>query len=213
MTINLRRAFALALYYGVTTHLRSSDNPGTLGARLNRLLVKHIFRQCGQAVNIRPGVYFGSGKNISMGDDSMLGQDSIIGSTADVVIGKDVMMGPQVLIYTSNHGMEAETPMRLQPLASAPVRIGDDVWIGARCIILAGITIGDGAVLAAGAVVAADVPAQAIVGGVPAKVLKYRRQARARAAAAGSEAETESGGEVTLPESAFQASTPQPGRR
>jgi maltose O-acetyltransferase len=90
------------------------------------------------------------------------------------VIGDDVMMGPEVLIYTSNHTMEAGIPMRLQPLKSAPVHIGNDVWIGARCIILPGVTIGDGAVLAAGAVVTRAVPANAIVGGIPAKVIKYR---------------------------------------
>jgi acetyltransferase-like isoleucine patch superfamily enzyme len=58
------------------------------------------------------------------------------------------------------------------------VRIGNDVWIGARCIILPGVTIDDGAVLAAGAVVTSAVPANAIMGGIPAKVLKYRAQAK-----------------------------------
>jgi maltose O-acetyltransferase len=178
----MRRKLALALYYGITSHIRSSDNAGTIGARLNRLLVKRIFRKCGQAVNIRPRVYFGSGRKVSIGNHSMMGQDSIIGSTAEVEIGNDVMMGPEVIIYTSNHGMEAGTPMRLQPLRCAPVRIGDDVWIGARCIILPGVTIGDGAVLAAGAVVTSDIPANGIVGGVPAKVLKYRAQPESPAA-------------------------------
>jgi maltose O-acetyltransferase len=182
----MRHVLALVLYYGVTSHIHSSDNPGTIGARLNRFVVKRIFRKCGRGVNIRPRVYFGSGQNISIGNDSMLGQDSIIGSTAEVVIGNDVMMGPGVLLYTSNHGMEPGIPMRCQPLQCAPVRVGNDVWIGARCIILPGVTIGDGAVLAAGAVVTSDVPANAIVGGVPAKVLKYRmmNSAKARAAAA-----------------------------
>jgi len=183
----MKRTLALALYYGLTSHMRSSDNPGTIGARLNRLLVRRIFRQCGRGVNIRPGVYFGSGRNLSLGDDSMLGQNSIIGSTAEVKIGNDVMMGPEVLIYTSNHGTAAGTPMRQQPLECAPVWIGNDVWIGARCIILPGVTVGDGAVLAAGAVVTADVPANAVVGGVPARLLKYRTAegTRASAAAAG----------------------------
>ncbi len=115
----------------------------------------------------------------------MLGQDSIIGSTAEVEIGNDVMMGPEVLIYTSNHGMEQGIPMRLQPLQSAPVRIGNDVWIGARCILLPGVTVHDGAVVAAGAVVTRDVPEDAIVGGVPARVLKHRGSARRKTASAG----------------------------
>jgi maltose O-acetyltransferase len=181
-----KRKLALALYYGITSRIWSSDNPGTIGARLNRLLVRHIFRHCGQAVNIRPRVYFGPGHQISIGDYSMLGQDSIIGSTAEVVIGRDVMMGPEVLIYTSNHGIDAGPPMREQPLRSAPVHIGNDVWIGARCILLPGVTIADGAVVAAGAVVTRDVPACAVVGGVPARVLKYR--GRSTAAVAGQSA-------------------------
>ena len=176
---------ALALYYGITSRIHSSDNARTLGAALNRRVVRWIFRRCGSGVNIRPRVYFGHGRQISMGNHSMLGQDSIIGSTAEVEIGDDVMMGPEVLIYTSNHGMDPGVAMRLQPLASAPVHIGNDVWIGARCILLPGITIHDGAVVAAGAVVAQDVPANAVVGGVPARVLKYRGATRWRAASAG----------------------------
>jgi len=179
----MKHRLALVLYYAITSRIRSSDNSWTIGARLNRLVVKQIFRRCGQGVNIRPRVYFGAGGNISIGDNSMLGQDSIIGSTAEVTIGNDVMMGPEVLIYTSNHGTEWGIPMRLQPLRSAPVHIGNDVWIGARCIVLPAVTIGDGAVIAAGAVVTADVPANAIVGGVPAKTLKYRTAATAAAAA------------------------------
>jgi len=199
----MKRALALVLYYGVTSHIQSSDNPGTIGERLNRFLVRRIFRKCGRNVNIRPRVYFGSGRNLSMGDDSMLGQNSIIGSTAEVIIGNDVMMGPEVLIYTSNHGMEPGIPMRRQPLQCAPVCVGNDVWIGARCIILPGITIGDGAVLAAGAVVTADVPANAVVGGVPAKVLKYRTTngSKASAAAAGTGAAHIAGGNIAFPES------------
>ena len=181
---SLRRKLALILYYGVTSRIHSSDNPHTLGAILNRGVVRHIFRTCGEEVNIRPRVYFGSGGQISIGDRSMLGQDSIIGSTAEVVIGDDVLMGPQVLIYTSNHGMGPGISMRLQPLHSAPVRIGNDVWIGARCILLPGVSIGDGAVVAAGAVVTKDVPAFAVVGGVPAGVLKYRAEKSMRAAVA-----------------------------
>jgi maltose O-acetyltransferase len=181
----MRRKLALALYYAITSRIHSSDNSWTIGARLNRLLAKRIFRKCGEGVNIRPRVYFGAGGNISIGDNSMMGQDSIIGSTAEVVIGNDVMMGPEVLIYTSNHGMEPGVPMRLQPLRSAPVHIGNDVWIGARCVILPDVIIGDGAVVAAGAVVARNVPANAIVGGVPARILKYRTEAATAAAAAG----------------------------
>jgi maltose O-acetyltransferase len=119
-------------------------------------------------------VYFGRGSQISIGDHSMIGADAIIGSAAEVKIGSDVLMGPEVIVYTSNHGTRAGVPMRLQPLQIAPVLIGNDVWIGARCIILPGVTIGDGAVIGAGAVVTKDVPSCAVVGGIPARLIRYR---------------------------------------
>ena len=168
------KMLALLLYYGITSRLRTTDRPTSLGARLNRLVVRWIFAACGEEVNIRPNVYFGRGSHVRIGNRSMIGADSIVGSAADVTIGDDVMMGPQVLIYTSNHGIELGSPMRLQPSVNRPVTIGNDVWIGARCILLPGVTINDGAVVAAGAVVSKDVPQNAIVGGVPARVLKIR---------------------------------------
>lgn len=164
----------LALYYGVTSRVRAPEAGDTFAIRLNRSVVRHIFSRCGRGVMIRPGVYFGRGSQIFIGDNSMIGADSIVGSAADVIIGDDVLMGPQVLIYTSNHGTRAGTPMRQQELEIAPVRIGNDVWIGARCIILPGVTIHDGAVIAAGAVVTKDVPANTIVAGVPAKPIGTR---------------------------------------
>lgn len=81
-------------------------------------------------------------------------------------IGYGVAIGPEVMIRDSdNHSVDGK-------VATAPVVIGNQVWIGARAIILKGVTIGDGAVIAAGAVVSRDVPAGALVGGVPARVLR-----------------------------------------
>ena len=104
----------------------------------------------------------------------MIGEDSRIGSAAEVKIGSDVLVGPQLLIYTSNHGIKRDAPIRLQALRIAPVEMGDDVWIGARCIIIPGVVIGNGVVVAAGSVVTKNVPDYAVVGGVPAKIIKFR---------------------------------------
>ena len=172
--MGVRRAAALLLYYGFTRHVRTRDAPTSIGAKLNRLVIPHLFKRCGREVNIRPGVYFGTGRHISIGDRSMIGEDAIVSSADEVVIGDDVMMGPQVMIYTANHGMAVGATMRQQPSVTSPVRIGNDVWIGARAILLPGIEIGDGAVVAAGAVVTRDVPPFAIVAGVPARVIRTR---------------------------------------
>ena len=170
----LGRIVALAAYYGFTSRIGMRESGVGLGELLNRLAVRYIFSACGREVIVRRGVYFGRGSQISIGNNSMIGADAIIGSAAEVKIGSNVLMGPQVLIYTSNHGTSRGMPMRLQPLHFAPVTIGDDVWIGARCILLPGVTVGDGAVIAAGAVVTKDIPAYAVVAGVPARVLRFR---------------------------------------
>ncbi len=86
------------------------------------------------------------------------------------------MMGPDVLIYTTNHEFRnKDIPMQQQGYQpERPVSIGNDVWIGARVIILPGVTIGDGCVIGAGAVVTKDVPAYSVCAGNPAKVVKER---------------------------------------
>ena len=98
---------------------------------------------------------------------------STIHPTAIIREGRYVTIGDNCLI--NNHGFYTrEMPIKEQDYLDAPIVIGDDVWIGAGAIILAGVTIGRGAIIAAGAVVNKDVPEYAIVGGVPAKILKYR---------------------------------------
>jgi len=91
-----------------------------------------------------------------------------------ITVGERCMIGPFCYITDHDHGMRAGTTVGSQPLESAPVRIGNDVWIGAGAIVLKGVTIGEGAVVGAGAVVTRDVPARAIVVGVPAKVVGSR---------------------------------------
>lgn len=128
---------------------------------------------CGQNVNIEHNASFGPA--LTLGDRSGVGIDCEI--YGPVTIGKDVMMGPEVVIYTSGHRFDrTDIPMMDQGSTDAePVAIGNDVWIGRRAMIMPGVTIGDGCVIAAGAVVTKDIPAYSVAGGVPAKVIKNRK--------------------------------------
>ena len=92
-----------------------------------------------------------------------------------VVIGSDVMIAPHVMIAGGNHGTLLNgTPMTLQTCDTRGIVIGSDVWIGANSVLVDGVEIGAGVVVAAGAVVTKSVPPRVIVGGVPAKVLRGR---------------------------------------
>src|SRR5688572_17239768 len=93
----------------------------------------------------------------------------------EITFGKNVLIGPKVIIWGRDHGMDRHTPMNTQQYKRKPIVIGNDVWIGACSIVLKGVTIGEGAVIAAGSVVTKDVEPYTIVGGNPAKLIKYRQ--------------------------------------
>lgn len=93
---------------------------------------------------------------------------------AEIRIGDQVNVGPLASIVGANHGSAPGLPMQDQPHISAPVIVGDDVWIGAGAIVLPGVTIAEGAVVAAGAVVTRDVDAGSIVAGAPARPIGRR---------------------------------------
>lgn len=111
--------------------------------------------------------------DIELGDNVSINPYACL--SGKVTIGNGVRIASHVSIVGFNHGFDdIETPIHRQPLTSLGIEIGDDVWIGANAVVLDGVKIGRGAVVAAGAVVAKDVPAMAIAGGVPARVLRYR---------------------------------------
>ncbi|HEX8631322.1 MAG TPA: acyltransferase [Catenuloplanes sp.] len=100
-----------------------------------------------------------------------------------VEAGDGVRIGAHTSILGFNHGIDPDVPVFRQPLTSKGVTIGDDVWVGAHVVVLDGVRVGDHAVLAAGAVVTRDVPAGAVVGGNPARVIRWRVPGARRATA------------------------------
>ena len=116
----------------------------------------------------------GGDGGVRLGDRVEINNFSIVNGTGGVDIGDDTLVGPGVRIISYQHRFAPGATIRSQPAEVLPIRIGRDVWLGANCVILAGVTIGDGAVVAAGAVVREDVPPGAVVAGVPAKMKKMR---------------------------------------
>ena len=116
----------------------------------------------------------GGNGGVRLGDRVKINNFSIINGTDGVDVGENTLIGPGVRIISYQHQYARGATIHSQPIIAAPIRIGCDVWLGANAIILAGVTIGDGAVVAAGAVVREDVPAYAVVAGMPATIKKMR---------------------------------------
>jgi len=135
---------------------------------------------CGDRVYIPPDATFVAPENISIGSDVQLGSGVFISAVNTVVsIGTKVMFGPQVAIVAGNHntsvvGRFMYDVKEKRPRDDLPVVIEDDAWIGLRSVILRGVTVGRGSIVAAGSVVTRDVPAYGIVAGVPAAVTSFR---------------------------------------
>lgn len=133
--------------------------------------------------------YTDFGKNIRIGRSVFINACCCFQDQGGISIGDGTLIGHRVVIATINHGLRPEERMDHH---IAPVRVGRNVWIGSGSILLPGVTIGDGATVAAGAVVTKDVPEGAVVGGVPAKILRQpSRKPEARGRAASSEAHWE----------------------
>lgn len=144
----------------------------SFGCRVRLNLFKRLANKCGNGVNILSGVEVGLIENLSIGDNSALGLNCYLSCLDKVEIGARVLMGPEVMIFTSNHIWNPVSRSFVnQGDVRAPVKIGDDTWIGARSIILSGVNVGAGCTLAAGSVVTKDVPDYSIVAGIPAKVI------------------------------------------
>ena len=123
-----------------------------------------------ESFGLFPPFYTDCGKNIHIGRQVFINMGCKFQDQGGIFIDDGVLIGHNVVLATLNHAMP---PERRSDMLPAPIRIGKRVWIGSNATVLPGVTIGDGAVVAAGAVVTKDVPANTVVGGVPAKVIHY----------------------------------------
>lgn len=147
--------------------------------RLARYFLRSSFKKCGQNVkfNHKDTLTY---RNISVGNDVYIAPGAVFLSTdSEIFIGNKVLFGPNVTIITGDHPIDLRGKYifditEKKAGEDLPVKIEDDVWVGTGTIILKGVTLHRGAIVAAGAVVTKDVPAYSIAGGIPAKVIRYR---------------------------------------
>lgn len=122
-----------------------------------------------ESFHIFPPFYTDFGQNIVVGKDVFINEGCSFQDQGGIVIGDGCLIGHQVVLATLNH---VQDPAHRADMIPAPILLGKNVWIGAHATILAGVTVGDNSIVAAGAVVTKDVPANTVVGGVPARVIK-----------------------------------------
>lgn len=113
------------------------------------------------------------GKGLRMGNNSAIGDYTHFGAAGGIVIGNDVIMGAYISFHSENHNYDDSTKLiRKQGVTSKGIILGNNIWVGAKVTFLDGCVIGDNTVVAAGAVVNGVFPANVVIGGVPAKILK-----------------------------------------
>lgn len=123
------------------------------------------------------GVLRSLGDGLTIGDNVGIAQNCFIQVRGRVIIGRNVIFGPGVSIFSENHNFsDANRYINEQGETRKGVIIGDGVWLGSRVVVLDGVTIGEHCVVAAGSVVNKNVPPFSVVGGIPARVIKVRKQ-------------------------------------
>jgi acetyltransferase-like isoleucine patch superfamily enzyme len=140
-----------------------------------KMLLLVMGAKIGKGVVIYPGVWITPGCNLIIEDNVDLAKDVLVNSSGSVFIGARTLIGYRTQILSANHTIPPKgVPFPISGDKYGQITIQKDVWIGANCIITAGVTIGVGAVIAAGSVVTKDVESFAIVGGVPAILIRFR---------------------------------------
>ncbi len=158
-----------------TQELLASQHSWQLVRWSRRVFLQRRLRSCGSDLDVYQGAIFEFTEHIDLGDRVFVNRGTLITARTDIHIGDDVLIGPYVVINSGDHNYaDLIQPIWGQGHNAGPIIIGNDVWLGAHCVILRDVKVGDGAVVAAGAVVIDDVPPRTLVAGVPAVPKKLR---------------------------------------
>jgi acetyltransferase-like isoleucine patch superfamily enzyme len=153
--------------------------PSLEGMAIRYALYRSLFKRLPSFPLIYPGVYFTHTYGLIVGHRFSVNTGALLDGRGGITIGDGVMIGPFAVIVSSDHELgRPGIPITSRDHVLSPVAIGDDVLIGAHAVILKGVTIGCGAVVAAGAVVSSDVEPYAVVAGIPAKIIESRMPSR-----------------------------------
>lgn len=136
---------------------------------LRALMSELVGYEVDEGFGLFPPIYSDFGRNIKLGRNVFINSGCCFQDQGGIELGDGCMIGHQVVIATLNHDL---MPERRASMIPAKVTLGRNVWVGAHATILPGVTIGDNSVVAAGAVVTKDVPANCVAAGVPARVVK-----------------------------------------
>lgn len=174
--MKFKKILGYILYNFFAIYLPESSTPliGNISKKLRAICANLILEKCGTNINIEKGAKFSS--RIEIGNNSGIGINARI--NGKVIISNNVMMGPNCIIYTLNHKHDRiDIPMCKQGVEEEKiVKIGSDVWIGTNTIILPGVQIGDGVIIAAGTVVYKSVEAYQVVTSNNLIIIKNRKQ-------------------------------------
>jgi acetyltransferase-like isoleucine patch superfamily enzyme len=151
------------------THRLNALAPGDFDA-MRAVLGELTGQQLDPSVRVLPPFHSDVGRNLRFGHNVFVNHGCSAMDIGGIEIGDDVMIGPNVSLISSGHPLDPAT--RRSEITSAPIRIGRGVWIATGAMVLQGVTVGDDAVVAAGAVVTRDVPPRTLVAGVPARVVR-----------------------------------------
>lgn len=150
--------------------VRELNNVDVESFKRKNEIIKQLFGSTGSNPSIEDNFHCDLGYNIHVGDEFYAGYNCVILDMGEVRIGDNCMLGPNVGIYTAGHSIE---PLdRNKSGYTIPIKIGNDVWVGGNCVILAGVTIDDNSVIAAGSIVTKDVLKNTVVAGNPARIIK-----------------------------------------
>jgi acetyltransferase-like isoleucine patch superfamily enzyme len=168
------KAFVVVSYEALMQPLFALPRYRVLNA-MKALFLRLVGARVGRRVVFYPGVWIAPGRNLVLGDDVDLAAGVIITTAGGVEIGARTLVGYRAQIVSANHVIP---PARGRIFGSGhegkPVCIGPDAWIGAAALVMPGVSIGEGAVVAAGSVVTRDVEPFTIVAGVPARLVRHR---------------------------------------